>query len=137
MTGRFERDASEVGRARRFVRSSLRTWGLDAHTSVLELAVSELVSNALLHGDGAIEVGLRSENGQIRLEVTDEGRAADAPRPRENPGDDRRLGGWGLHVVEQLADRWGATSERERTRVWMVKRTEQPTARQDAGRGPA
>ena len=82
--------------------------------------VSELVSNAIVHGDGQIGVGL-SRNGQsLRLEVTDEGGDA---RPRIHP---RTIGGWGLQFVDQLADDWGTEQRGDSTLVWAVKRTATP-----------
>ncbi len=85
----------------------------------LELAVSELVSNALVHGAGSIQVGLLSDGDQIRLEVTDEGRTPEPPRPAEGTDTDG-AGGWGLRIVDELADRWGSVSDAERTRVWVI-----------------
>jgi anti-sigma regulatory factor (Ser/Thr protein kinase) len=136
----FERNASEVGPARRFVRSNLDRWGFSAQAQALELAVSELVSNAVLHGDGAIQVALWSDGGHIRLEVTDEGQPADPPRPVErSEADDREPGGWGLRLVDELADRWGAAVDPGHTRVWMVKDTDDTGERgegTDAAAGP-
>ena len=121
MTRRFDRKASEVGRARRFVRSSLDDWGVGAQATALELAVSELVSNALVHGAGAIHVGLQCGNGQVELEVTDEGRPASPPHPVEANGAMGGAGGWGLRMVDEIADRWGSATEAGRTRVWVIK----------------
>ena len=38
------------------VRSQLEAWGLTAELPALELAVSELVTNAIVHGCGQVEV---------------------------------------------------------------------------------
>jgi anti-sigma regulatory factor (Ser/Thr protein kinase) len=134
VTRRFERKASEVAGARRFVRACLDRWGLGAQASALELVVSELVSNAVLHGAGAIQVELRSGGGQICLQVTDEGDPASPPRPVEAPGASDQPGGWGLRLVDQVADRWGAASDAGQTRVWAIKRTGQEGAEPDADR---
>ena len=48
----FERDSREIARARGFVTDALSDWGLEADRDALELMVSELVSNALVHGTG-------------------------------------------------------------------------------------
>jgi len=101
------------------VRSSLMSWGLPGQVAVLELAVSELVTNALVHGRGDIEVQLTESNGAIRLDVTDGGGDAAAPAPRAVRLDGS--GGWGLRLVEALSDSWGAVTDPTRTRVWMVK----------------
>lgn len=120
---RFGRDASEIRRARHFVRSSLTAWGLGAHAPALELAVSELVTNALVHGDGAIEVAVEAGGGQVRLEVGDEGGDLPGPSVRAGAGPEAPPGGWGLRIVGQLADRWGTDRVAEGTRVWMVRET--------------
>jgi len=115
----LRRDSREVARARRVVTGLLTDWGLPEEVPPFELAVSELVSNALLHGSGEIQVDLRCEDdGRVRLAVGDEGRGA-APVPRV---DERRIGGWGLRFVEQLAESWGSERHEWGTLVWMVKR---------------
>jgi hypothetical protein len=38
------------------------------------------------------------------------------------PGPDDRLGGWGLHLVAQLADDWGHATDEQGTLVWMIRR---------------
>lgn len=78
-----------------------------------ELVVSELVTNALRHGEGGIELRLRLGDATALVEVVDGGRgsvAAVHPRP---PDED---GGWGLHIVERLAERWGVFEGT--THVW-------------------
>ena len=80
------------------------------------LATSELVSNALEHGHGALEVLARFylERGLLRVEVSDSSR--DVPRPREQRPS--RLGGRGLHLVAAVSTDWGwMRNERGKT-VW-------------------
>jgi hypothetical protein len=38
----------------------------------------------------------------------------------------RLLGGRGLHLVDQLADRWGVEQRESRTLVWMERRISTP-----------
>lgn len=110
-----------MARARQVVTGLLHRWGLPAVAPDFELAVSELVSNALLHGSGRIHVHLSCDpGGRVRLEVGDEGRdEPEAPRPHLA---ERRIGGWGLRFVDQLAESWGAERRGRGTLVWMVKR---------------
>jgi len=74
----------------------------------LQLLVSELVTNSVRHADLApgqrIELRVHAEPGTVRVEVEDPGPGF-TPTPRR-PGD-RRDDGWGLYLVERIADRWG------------------------------
>jgi anti-sigma regulatory factor (Ser/Thr protein kinase) len=84
----------------------------------VRLLVSELVTNSVRHsGAGppesvglAVEVDART----IRVEVRDSGSGFE-PRPRDL--DRSRPGGWGLYLVDRLADRWGV-ARNHFTRVW-------------------
>lgn len=83
------------------------------------LIVSELVTNALRHGaphptDQIVLLVERSPES-LRVEVRDPGRGSTRPRRRRPQGP---AGGWGLMLVERLADRWGYTEEGGATLVW-------------------
>jgi anti-sigma regulatory factor (Ser/Thr protein kinase) len=81
----------------------------------LRLLVSELVTNAVRHAEGGIVrlvVGLRG--GVVRVEVHDPGHGFQLPKAPQDP---LRSSGWGLVLVEELADRWGV-DHAPRTRVW-------------------
>ncbi len=82
----------------------------------LQLMVSEVVTNSVMHGEcgelDELELAVAWNFGKIRLEVTDPG-----PGFRLTGPDPDRPGGWGLAVVESLSDRWGI-DRTERTRVW-------------------
>jgi anti-sigma regulatory factor (Ser/Thr protein kinase) len=78
----------------------------------IELVLSELVTNAVRHGEGQVVVEIQRHDDHVRVEVIDEGEAA--PQVRlEPPGPD---GGWGLRVVNAIARRWGAYEGT--THVW-------------------
>ena len=75
------------------------------------LMVSELVSNACRHGSGRIELTVQSGAEGVHASVHDEGAgtiAVPVPRPAR--------GGWGLFLVDRLADGWGV--EQGASRVW-------------------
>lgn len=82
----------------------------------LRLLVTELISNAVRHS-GARTVGLMVLVTQpaVRVEVADPGSGFDALGERPGRGAE---GGWGLFLVESLADRWGVSREERETRVW-------------------
>jgi serine/threonine-protein kinase RsbW len=83
------------------------------------LLVCELVTNAVKYGgEGPIELVVTSQPGRLRAEIIDQGSGFDSP-PRD-PRDLHTPGGWGLHLVEELADEWG--SFEASTHVWFEVR---------------
>jgi anti-sigma regulatory factor (Ser/Thr protein kinase) len=85
------------------------------------LLVSEVVSNSVKYGgDGAIRLEIEARPDRLRGEIVDQGHGFD-PATRA----DRALGladegGWGLHLVEKLADDWGV--HEGSTHVWFELR---------------
>ncbi|HEX8204698.1 MAG TPA: ATP-binding protein [Solirubrobacteraceae bacterium] len=94
-----------IGRARHDVEDALGRTDVDERTSGdLMLLVSELVTNAVRHArTERFEVKLEVAPDRLRLEVHDEGGGF---VPEIAPSDDGS-GGYGLFIVERLADRWG------------------------------
>jgi anti-sigma regulatory factor (Ser/Thr protein kinase) len=85
----------------------------------LKLLVSELVTNAVRHGDASGPLELHASwNGEVRVEVCDHGEGF-APAPRLGALDEP--GGFGLYLVGRLADRWGVETA-DGTTVWFVLR---------------
>lgn len=75
---------------------------------ILELLVSELVTNAVQHAPQSSTVTveiLRATHTLVRITVTDAG--SPLPRPRR-PADSRDENGRGLLLVEALAQAWGS-----------------------------
>jgi anti-sigma regulatory factor (Ser/Thr protein kinase) len=110
LTQALPRDPSAPRQARRLVEghaAALPAERLDAAV----LLVSELVTNALVHGEGEILLELDMDGDGLHVEIGDHGRRA--PHIREDPGAD---GGWGLRLVEAMARRWGVRDGA--TRVW-------------------
>ena len=84
----------------------------------LRLLVTELVNNSLKHsgrpqGD-PIDLTVELADRRVRAEVVDRGADADMIPP--SPADHSESG-WGLFLVDRLADDWGYSSEGP-TRVW-------------------
>jgi anti-sigma regulatory factor (Ser/Thr protein kinase) len=81
----------------------------------VRLLVSELVTNAVRHAGGdAVRLVVSLRGTTLRIEVHDPGRGFAVVPP---PDDPLRASGWGLVLVEELADRWGIDHD-PRTRVW-------------------
>ena len=113
-----------VSEARYHIGQALKEWGLDELTDTTQLLVSELVTNALKYAAGEITVRLVRE-GTLVCEVLDD--SAAVPRLRHASNDDES--GRGLHVVSQLAQRWGI----RRTATGKVVWCEQPLPRPGPG----
>ena len=84
----------------------------------IRLLVSELVTNSVRHAGVAAHECVRMQvqvtESTVRVEVADRGEGFE-PVPRD--GDRSRPGGWGLYLVDQLADRWGV-ARNHLNRVW-------------------
>ena len=92
---------------------------LDPHTQeAVQLLVSELVTNSVRHGrlglSQWIDLCVETTPRSVRVSVTDAGVGFDRPEGPPRPGDPS---GWGLYLVDQMADRWGVTHD-GRTEVW-------------------
>src|SRR4051812_507924 len=94
---------SGVRLARRFVAAALEEWGAPGADDVV-VVVSEMVTNALTHGDGPVEVAIERRDGSVRFEVSDG--SSVMPMVRQVTAD--APSGRGMRIVELLADRWGA-----------------------------
>jgi anti-sigma regulatory factor (Ser/Thr protein kinase) len=91
----------------------------------VRLLVSELVTNAVRHaglrGDDWIELRVEADEEAVWVGVSDPGQGFDRlpAQPQLNVPT-----GWGLYLVNELADRWGV-ERRDATLVWF--RIDRPT----------
>ncbi|MFE7134772.1 ATP-binding protein [Streptomyces sp. NPDC057638] len=100
----FTSSPTSVGLAREFTAKALLRWGLESLTDDIRLSVSELASNAVLHGDGhEFVIRLTSDNHSVRLEVQD----GDPRWPTLRLPSENAISGRGLHLVAALSDVWG------------------------------
>jgi anti-sigma regulatory factor (Ser/Thr protein kinase) len=110
----IERDLTAPASARRAVDAFGAT--LDpAVVPDVKLLVSELISNSVKYGgEGMVQLILRSEAPHhVHVEVVDQG-VGFVPTARARPKTEP--GGWGLHMVEALTERWGV--HEGSTHVW-------------------
>ncbi|MET8638966.1 ATP-binding protein [Streptomyces sp. NPDC004096] len=111
----FRRERRSVPAARRFAQETLTGWSLAeaGRSDDILLCVSELATNALLHGvppGRHFRLFLRYDGALLRVEVHDSGPGV--PRVLDEAGE----GGRGLLLVAALADKWGV-GERELGKV--------------------
>jgi anti-sigma regulatory factor (Ser/Thr protein kinase) len=78
----------------------------------VRLLVSELVTNSVQHAQIAAEdsivLAVSFTDATVRVEVRDDGPGFEPPA---SPPPDDADAGWGLFLVEQLADAWGVADE--------------------------
>lgn len=115
-----EHDLPKSGEAPGLARDAVHALrGSVSDDSVTDAALlaSELVSNGVKYGgEGQIKLLLEGEPGRLRAEIVDQG-SGFHPETRAS----RKMtladeGGWGLHLVETLADEWGVYEGS--THVW-------------------
>ena len=99
-------DPDAPSRGRHAALAVLDSWGCEPDTREdLLLVVSELVTNAVIHGAEPIRVTMVRSRGRVRVEVTD-GAAGASPHGNPRPPTNAETGR-GLSVVTRLAVAWG------------------------------
>ncbi len=136
-----------AGAARRFVADTCRRWQIQAVSDEISLAVSELVTNAVLHAHTDIEVKMCVTRGSAQISVCDSDPRPPILRPvrldlladldavqvqsvgREVDERDSVLhvgssgsvaAGRGLLIVDALADEWGVAERTDGKEVWLT-----------------
>lgn len=123
MPGRWEipLDSAAPRVARRALTSSLSRVVPTERLADVLLAASELVANAVQHsgarGRGTLAMTVDLDGRSVRVEVEDPGPGFDPSRASERGP--LPTSGFGLRLVERLADDWGVTWDGT-TRVWFT-----------------
>jgi anti-sigma regulatory factor (Ser/Thr protein kinase) len=107
----------EVSLARRKVVDKVCAWGVplnDETADVIHLVASELITNAVVHGEAPVTVTLYHRLGRLVIDVADGNSAV--PQPSCAQADDD--GGRGLALVELLASRCAWEPAGRGKRVW-------------------
>ncbi|MFC9927118.1 ATP-binding protein [Streptomyces sp. NPDC127190] len=113
----YGRARRSVPAARRFTEWSLHYWGLSAweRSGDVSLCVSELATNAVLHGvppGRGFLLRLGYDGTVVRVEVHDSGPGTPVVAEEQDEG------GRGLLLVAALADKWGVGERRPGKAVW-------------------
>lgn len=112
-------DKRAPGRARELTVKTLAGWGMDGLAESATVIVSELVTNALLHGTPPISLALHRHGLLLRGEVTDHGPTL--PTMPDIALDDLNAEhGRGLPIVAAYADRWGIDPAPTGKTVWFI-----------------
>ncbi len=105
------------GLARQAARDALTAWRLEELTETAVLLVSELVTNAIQHAStdrSAIVLRLETAGDWLRIEVHDPDPGEPAPRPPTGLEES----GFGLVLVDTMADKWGVRQTVNGKAVW-------------------
>jgi anti-sigma regulatory factor (Ser/Thr protein kinase) len=112
-------DAAALARAEV---SQLDVVQLQPRIADVELAISEIVTNAVRHGglrEGVDPVRITVEAGEDSVTITvEQPTIAEDVHVTEPHFDDQNAGGFGLRLVEEVADSWGHEPGPP-GRVWM------------------
>ncbi|MEU7134235.1 ATP-binding protein [Streptomyces sp. NPDC046261] len=138
------KELAAVADVRSGLRELLARWGGPGRADTAELLVSELVTNALMHTDGAAVVTARlvggpeaPEKGRLRVEVRDflSRHPTLRPPPAGSPHDNgagpagpevTATSGRGLLLVHALADGWGVRAHGVGKAVWFELDAQEP-----------
>jgi two-component sensor histidine kinase len=104
-------EPAAITRVRRRVVEQLGAWGC-ADTEGVALVFSELVTNAVIHAGGALNITVSRDGPRVRIAVHDNG----SGWPYLKHG--AAIGGRGLHIVAELSERWGAEPTATGKVVW-------------------
>ncbi|MFJ4621903.1 SpoIIE family protein phosphatase [Streptomyces sp. NPDC088812] len=110
-------DPEALTGARHMIRAAVRAWGARDRADEIELIADELITNALMHTEGAAIVTVRVLNGtgrRLRVEVEDSSSAL----PRRREAGESGVSGRGLLLVDLLSDGWGVEARGGGKCVW-------------------
>jgi ABC-type multidrug transport system ATPase subunit/anti-sigma regulatory factor (Ser/Thr protein kinase) len=110
-------DPAAVAGVRNEATEQIAAWGLDELAFTTELILSELITNAIRHASGPIQVRLLRDRDLI-CEVADT--SSTSPHLRYATTTDE--GGRGLFLVAQLAEQWGTRYTPGGKIIWTQQR---------------
>lgn len=106
--------ATSAGEARRLLRDALS--GVESPDAVdaAQVAVSEIVTNALVHAGTPMRLRVLLAGAGLRVELSD----GSPHLPHQRDYSSIAATGRGLHMVSQMVDKWGAYPDGEGKVVW-------------------
>ena len=110
----LDNDLRSGSLARRFVTEALERWECKQALDTVQLLVSELVSNAVVHAGSRPDVAVMLLAHAVRIEVADQAPTGLAPRA---PTQDEESGR-GLFLLDELSSSWGVIQSDTGKTVW-------------------
>jgi CheY-like chemotaxis protein/anti-sigma regulatory factor (Ser/Thr protein kinase) len=110
--------ADAVREARYMVRKLLDGWGLAALEDTAELCTSELATNAVLHAQSPVLLGVELTDECVRFEVEDEAPGGIEVGTLIHDSETGR----GLALVDELSESWGVEQHEGGKTVWFSLR---------------
>jgi anti-sigma regulatory factor (Ser/Thr protein kinase) len=111
--------ATAPGQARAALRDSIGVWCDTQQVDDAVLLVSELVTNAVVHGSPPVGLSVEASDGTIRVEVTDSSPVV----PGVHVLSHLSAQGRGLAIVRDLSTRWGVDQiSNDGKRIWFELR---------------
>lgn len=108
------RTLQSAAAARHLVQRAALAWGAGGAEDTLALLATELVANAVRHGDGDIDILVRVSDEVVRVEVRD----SSPEHPTVGRLHSADEFGRGLALVEALARAWGVEPTDDGKSVW-------------------
>jgi anti-sigma regulatory factor (Ser/Thr protein kinase) len=131
MKGSFKREIGSVSGIHGFVRDFFAREGLDDdHLFAVDLAVEEIFTNMVKYGDGGdrdIDIDLDRQENHLIIRLTDHDVSPFDPTAADEvdtdqPLEERRIGGLGIHLVRKFMDEIDYAYENQRSTITLVKR---------------
>ncbi|MGW9031076.1 SpoIIE family protein phosphatase [Streptomyces sp. NPDC055722] len=114
-------DIRRVHAVRHFARDLMSAWGHTALTDEIEVLVSEVVTNSLIHAHTEVDIRLSDYPDRVRVEVRDHDPHPPIPAVVLDPngvGDDEAESGRGLLIADALASAWGSAPAGRGKTTW-------------------
>jgi anti-sigma regulatory factor (Ser/Thr protein kinase) len=119
ISSEYDPDYDAPHQARALVRDFLNREGADDLVFLGELLLTELVANVVRHAHSRLNVTLTWDLDTLRAEVRDG--SSILPAVADLADED---GGYGLRIIDVLAQNWGVTQLEEGKAVWFTLRRE-------------
>jgi anti-sigma regulatory factor (Ser/Thr protein kinase) len=110
-------ELTSVRAGRLFARDVVREWGFDGLADDVQLATSELITNAVRHAGSDVVLSLRLDR-KLTVEVVDS--HPELRRPEVAADDVLATSGRGLHIVAAVSSDWGVRRVRDGKAVWFT-----------------